>query len=123
MPPVTVATGGAAVDHVAVLVTGPVLPSVYVPIAVSWRAMPTPVEKGFGWNVIDWTMVGTTVTDVLPDVVPEVAVIIAEPSATAVATPLAPFTVADAGVSDVQVALVVTSAVLASVNVPVALNC
>jgi hypothetical protein len=100
------------------------LPSEYVPIALSWRAMPTPVEKGLGWNVIDWTMAGLTVTDVLPDVVPEVAVIIAGgPSATAVATPLAAFTVADAGVSDVQVTLVVKSAVLASVNVPVALNC
>ena len=59
----------------------------------------------------------------LPETEPEVAVMTVDPTATVWASPEDAFTVAMVGVFEVQLTLLVKSAVLVSLNVPVALNC
>ena len=59
----------------------------------------------------------------LPETLPDVAVITVDPAAIDVASPEARFTVATVGVPELQLTLLVKSAVLVSLNVPVALNC
>ena len=82
-----------------------------------------PENAGLGEIEIDCAAPCVTVNVELPDTDPDVAVMIVEPGATDVASPEVAFTVAMARVPEDQVALVVRSAVLASLNVPVAVNC
>ena len=72
---------------------------------------------------IDTSAAGVTVSVVLPDTDPDVAVITVEPAVNTLASPELTFTVATAGVLEVQVTLLVKSAVLVSEKVPVAVNC
>ncbi len=63
-----------------------------------------------------------TVNTSLPETVPDVTVMVVDPAATPSASPVA-FTVATLGVVEVQVTLLVRSAVLVSLKVPVATSC
>jgi hypothetical protein len=72
---------------------------------------------------MDVNIADVTFNVVLPDTDPEVAVTTVEPTLKAFASPEFALTVAVAGVPEVQVTLLVKSDVLASLNVPVALNC
>jgi hypothetical protein len=92
-------------------------------VAVSCSVDPGPIVMGLGVIVIDCKAAGVAVSVVLPDTAPDVAVITVEPTANALARPELAFTVATAGVPEVQVTLLVKSAVLVSENVPVAVNC
>ena len=68
-----------------------VLPSLYLPIACIWRVNPTGSVGSFGLIVIDTSDAGGfTVNDAEPTIEPEVALIVAVPCATAVATPWVP---------------------------------
>ena len=78
---------------------------------------------GLGVIAIDCKPAGVTVSVVLPDTVPDVAVITVEPAVNAFARPELAFTLATAGVPEVQLTLPVKLTVLASENVPVAVNC
>ena len=71
---------------------------------------------------IDSRIAGLTVRVVVPDTEPEAAATTVEPVLKEVVSPDA-FTVATAGVPDVQLTILVKSAVLVSLKVPVALNC
>ena len=122
-PPVTVATAGAEVVHIAVEVRYAVRPSELVPAAVSWRAMPAPVENGFGVTAMDFSAAGTKSSRVVPEIEPEVAVTGVVPTAIACARPVVASTVANVGVLNVHVALAVKSTLLPSKNVPFAMNC
>jgi hypothetical protein len=62
-------------------------------------------------------------SDVLPVIEPDIADTVEDPTATPVATPVVAPIVETAGVLDTQFAVVVTSAVLPSLNVPVATSC
>jgi len=81
-----------------------------------------PEKAGLGEIEIDSTTAGVTINVELPDTDPDVAVMIVEPMVTEVASPEVAFTVAMVAVPEDQVALVVRSAVLVSLNVPVAVN-
>jgi hypothetical protein len=70
---------------------------------------------------IDTNCAAVTVTKVDPDIDPDVALMFAVPALMLVTNPF--FTVAAEFVSEDQVAEVVRSWVLPSVNVPVAVNC
>ena len=75
---------------------------------------------------MDTSVAAVTVNVVLPEISPDVAVIVVPPGATAVASPLKPaalLMVAIAGTEDVQVTDDVRFCVVASVNIPVAINC
>ena len=119
----TVATDCAADDHVATLVTFAVVASEYVPVAVNCRGNPIPANAGLGAIDIDSKTAGVTVSVVLPDTDPDAAVTIVDPTVSEAASPEVAFSVATVGVPEVQLALLVRSAVLVSLNVPVALNC
>ena len=76
---------------------------------------------------IDCKAAGVTIRVALPDTEPDdaddVAVMTVEPRAMDVATPEAAPTVANAGLLEFQLLVLVRSAVLPSLNVPVAFNC
>ena len=75
-----------------------------------------------GVTVIEDRVPEATVRVVFPEIVPEVAVMIAEPTVTAVVRPPV-LTVATAVFDEVQVTEMVISWVVPSENVPVAVNC
>jgi hypothetical protein len=79
-----------------------------------------------GVTVMDTSVAEVTVSAVDPDVLPDVAVIVAEPAATEVASPLEPaelLTAATAAAEELQITDVVRSCVVLSENVPVAIKC
>ncbi len=122
----TVAMDGVPEVQLAAVVTFCMLPSEKVPVAVSWVVVgTTPMTSvaGLGVIFIDSTIADVTVSVVLPDTDPEVAVISVEPGANAIASPstfIFPklLMVALNGVPEVQLTLVVRSAVLVSENIP-----
>jgi len=127
-PPVLliVATVGVSDDHAAVPVRFCVLPSVYVPVAVYCCVVPSAIDGAVGVTAIDTSAAAVTVTVVDPLIVPEVAVIVAVPSPTLVASPVvcpAMLIVATVGVSELHCTVPVMFCVLPSVYVPVAVNC
>ena len=74
-PAVTVATDVFEDDHVAVLVMSTVLPSEYVPVAVSCCVVPLAIVGFAGVTEIETRTAGLTVRVVLPLTEPEVALI------------------------------------------------
>ena len=75
---------------------------------------------------MDTSVAAVTVNVVLPEISPDVAVIVVPPGAAAEASPLKPaalLMVAIAGTDEVQVTDEVRFCVVASVNIPVAINC
>ena len=75
---------------------------------------------------MDTSVAVVTVNVVLPEISPDVAVIVVMPANSEVASPLKPaalLMVAIAGTEDVQVTDDVRFCVVASVNIPVAINC
>jgi hypothetical protein len=99
-----------------------VLPSEYVPVAVSTSLVPNGIELFAGVITIDSSARGVTEKIVLL-LIPllAVAVMVVEPAATAVASP-EEFIVATAVLEDFQVTLFVRFAVVPSEYFPVAVN-
>jgi hypothetical protein len=98
----TVAAAGVDEIHVTDCVRFCVLPSVYVPVAVSGSVSPMGKDDGLGVTAILTRAGGPTVTDVLPDTPSYVADTCAAPLPTAVTRPCA-LTVAMDGWLDCQV--------------------
>jgi hypothetical protein len=119
----TLASVGSLDDHVATVVTFTELLSEYVPIAVSWTVLVMPTDGALAVTIIDSNAAAPIFSVALPETLPDVAVMTVDPTATDVASPEAAFTVAVAGVPELQLTLLVKSVVLLSLNVPVALNC
>ena len=117
-----VATAGTLELHCPLCVRSCVVPSVYVPVAVNCCVAPKPTVAVCGLIAIDTSVAAVTVNWVEPVAVPEVALMLAEPTLTPCANPVA-LIVAIETVSDDQVAVPVRSCLLLSVNVPVAVNC
>src|SRR5262249_47656150 len=76
--------------------------------------------NGLGVTAIDWITGAVTVSVMDPETEPEVALMVAEPTATAVTVP--PLTVAVAVALDAQVAVAVRSVLLPSEYIPVAVS-
>ncbi|MGA8273270.1 MAG: hypothetical protein WB919_17030 [Candidatus Sulfotelmatobacter sp.] len=120
----TVATAVFAAVQLAVELTFPVEPSLYVAVAENCCVAPTETLALAGVTAMDVTVFATadTVKVEFPLTPLSEAVIVVEPEATAFAMPLE-LTVATAGVAAVQLALEVTFAVELSLYVAVAVNC
>jgi hypothetical protein len=69
----------------ATVVTFWLVPSEYVPVAISCLPIPIPIVAGFGVIEIDSRIAGVTFSVTLPDTDPEVAVITVDPTANALA--------------------------------------
>ena len=91
-----------------------VLPSLYVPVAVNCCVVPRGIVAVGGFIAIETSAAAVTVSTVELLTEPEVAVIVAVPSATLVASPML-LIVAVAGVSEDHVAVLVRFCVLPSV--------
>jgi hypothetical protein len=117
-----VTVAGVSEDQLAVFVSSSILPSVYVPVAVNCWIVPGASEGVDGVMAIETSDAAVTVNAVDPLTEPEVAEMVAPPCTTLTANP-ALLIVAVAGAFDDQVAVLVRFWVLASVNVPVAVNC
>ena len=78
-----------------------------------------------GVTAMDRSVAGFMVRPVAPDTLPDAAVIVVEPDATAVASPLEPavLLIVAAPVEELQVTVLVISCVVLSEKVPVAMNC
>jgi hypothetical protein len=111
-PDATVATVGFELVQVAVVVTFPVVPSLYVAVAANCWVAPTAILAVAGVTAIEVTIAteAGTVTVAVALTPLTVAVTVVEPEVSAVASPAA-LMLATAGFEDTQVALVVTSAV------------
>jgi hypothetical protein len=122
----TVALTGVPDDQATLLVklviVVIVLLSANVPVAVNCWDKPTGKLSVLGVTVRD-IKVALTDNGTLPEIDPMVAEIVAEPSAAPVRSPVVGPIVATAGVSEVQVATVVTFWVLPSEKVPAAISC
>lgn len=97
-----------------------------MPIAVNCWLVPSAIEELGGDNAMEVSAAALTVSVVEPVIDPWVAVIVACPVLTLVATPLLPavlLIVATAKTFDVQVTVPVMFCVLPSVYDPVAVNC
>ena len=87
-PPVLIVlTPGVSELHSTVLVIFCVLPSVYVPVAVKARVVPSGMTGTAGVTAIETSTAGLTVTVVEPLIMPNVAVTVVLPNATLLATP------------------------------------
>jgi hypothetical protein len=117
----TVATLGADELQWTELVRFWAVPSVNVPTAVNAWFNPKGIAAVAGLTAIETTEAGVTVSSVDPSIPPRVAVIVAVPVAREVPIALE-LTVATTLLLEPQVAEVVRSWVLPSVNVPVAVN-
>ena len=108
--------------HVACPVRFLVLPSLNVPTAVNCCVVLRAIEGLTGFTTNDARLAAFTVREVLPLIAPEVAEIVTVPSLRPVVKPL---TVMDAMLLlvDAHVTVPVMSWVVASLNVPVAVNC
>ena len=100
--PSTVATAVLDELQVTCVVIPLVVPSEYVPEAVNCWVFPTGTLGLAGVIDMEDRVAGVTVREVFPEILPEVAVIVAFPAATAVASPLL-LTVATAVLDDLQV--------------------
>jgi hypothetical protein len=121
-PDVMVATLVVTDAHVTWLVRFAVLASLYVPVAVNCCVSPFAMDGFASVTEIDCKVAGVTVSNAEPTTDPEVALMVLVPTATAVAEPL-DVMVATLAVTDAHVTWLVRLAVLASLYVPVAVNC
>jgi len=94
-------------------VTSCVVPSVYVPVAVYGCVIPNGIVVAAGLIVIDTSTAAVTVSSVDPLTLPTLAVIVAVPCPTLLASPVL-LAVAVETVSDVHVAVLLRSCVLPS---------
>jgi hypothetical protein len=111
--------------HVTAVVRSDVELSLKVPIAVNCWPRPSATAGAVGVTAIDTSTAVVTVSGVAPatPVLLSVAVIVVEPGAALAARPALPaalLTVAVAGFDELQVTRAVTSSVVESLNVPVA---
>lgn len=100
--------------------------SVKVPMAVNCCVRPFAMLGLVGVTAMDTSAAAVTFKVVDPEIAPSVAVISDVPVVAVVARPLLPaalLMVATAGVSDIQVTMLVRFWVLLSVYTPVAVNC
>jgi hypothetical protein len=119
------AVNGVSELQVTVAVRSCVVPSVKVPVAVNCCAVPKAIEGFPGVTAIDTSTAAVTLRVVLPLTEADVAVIVAVPVPTLVASPFWLVTllmVATLGVSLPHSTLSVTFCVVPSVKVPVAVN-
>jgi hypothetical protein len=118
----TVATDGFDELQVTRVVISWVVPSEYVPVAVNCRVNPTCTVGLAGVTVMEERIAAAaTVRVAFPEIVPEVAVMVAVPAEMAIARPLLLTTATD-GFAELQVTSVVTSKLVPSEYVPVAVN-
>ena len=113
-------------DHVTVAVRSWVVASEKTPVAVNCCVVPFAMLGSGGVTSIETRAAVVTVRVVDPEIPPKVAVIVVEPTATALARPSKPRAleiVATPSSEDDQVADAVRSCVVASVKSPVAANC
>lgn len=127
----TLTTVGLELDHVAVLVTSFVVLSESVAVATKLTELPLvrfapdvvqPRAPAPQVIAMELATVLETVSVVLALRLPDAALIVVVPRFTALARPLLS-TVATVGEEEVQVAVLLTSFVLRSPKVPVAVNC
>ena len=120
----TEATAAFAAAQVAVVLTFPVEPSLYVAVAVNCMAAPGDMLEEAGVTEIDFRVetAFATVSVAVPLMPLRVAVTAVEPAATAVAIP-EELIVATAVFAEAQFAVVLIFAVEPSVYVAVAVNC
>jgi hypothetical protein len=118
----TVATDVLDELQVTCVVISRLVPSEYVPEAANCLVTPIGMLGLAGVTDMEDRVVGVTARDVLPETLPEVAVIVVEPTATALARPLL-FTVATDALDELQVTCVVISWVVPSEYVPEAASC
>lgn len=115
--------------HVARLDRSRVLPSLKRPIAANCNLVPAAIDDEPGRIVTETRLspftvkIGFGLAGVPLVTAPSAAEILAEPMVSAVASPVPVVTVAAAGLSELQMALFVTSWVLPSLKVAVAVNC
>jgi len=122
----TVATEVDDELQVTVVVRFCVEPSEYVPVAVNCCVLPMAMLGLVGVIATETSVAGFTVSVVDPDRVPDVAVIVVEPAATGVASPIEPAVLLIPAMDDddeLQVTAVVRFCVEPSEYVPVAVNC
>jgi hypothetical protein len=102
-----------------------VVSSEYVPVAVNCWVVLLEIAGSGGVISMDTSVAVVMVRDVVPEILPDVAVIVVEPAATAVASPLYPaaLLMVAAPPDELQVTASVTSCVVPSKYVPVAVNC
>ena len=117
-----VATDGFDELQVTCEVRSFVVPSENVPVAANGWVAPILILGTGGERDMEDRVADFTVRVVLPEILPELAVMVVVPVAIAVARPLL-FTVATDGFDELQVTWEVRSWVVASENVPVAVNC
>jgi hypothetical protein len=117
-----VATLAAEEPQCAELVTSWVEPSVNRAAAVNCWVVPQVIEAFAGVTAMETIAAALTVNTVDPLTPPALAVIVAVPVATEAASPLALAVVMVVSL-EVQLAVLVRSCLLLSVNVPVAVNC
>lgn len=115
------ATPGLEEPHNTTAVTSSVLLSLKVAVAVNCLVVPTGMLELAGVTAIEVTVAPVTVSAAVPLTEPDVAVIVAVPVPTAVASP-AELTAATEEEDDVQVTEG-NNCVLPSLKVPTALNC
>jgi hypothetical protein len=121
-----VATPVDDVLHVTEVDRSCVVLSEYVPVAVKRCVVPKAMLGFFGVTAIDTRVAGFTVSVVEPETLPKAAVIVVEPVAAEVATPLEPaalLIVATPVDDELQVTDAVRSCVVLSEYVPVAVKC
>jgi hypothetical protein len=99
-----------------------VLPSLNVPVALNLIEVPRAIRGFAGLMLMETRWAVETVSPVDPLIAPKSALIVLPPVATLVSRPWL-LMVAAAGFEEVQTTEAVTSCVLLSLNVPVALNC
>lgn len=118
----TVATFAVAEFHVTWLVMSPVLPSVYVAIAVNCAVNATVMFVDVSVSAIDWSVATVTVRPKVFDVTPfRVALTFEVPMPAPIARPLAAIATT-VGEAEFHVTWLVRFTVLASLYVPVAVN-
>jgi len=105
----------------AVLVMSCVLLSLKVPVAVNCFVVPIDMLELAGVTAIDTSVAALTVSDALPVTVPEIALIVVVPVPTAVARPDA--SMVETLIGDADHVTEVSSWVLPSSKVPMAVNC
>jgi hypothetical protein len=92
-------------------------------VAVNWSVVPGAIEAVTGVTPIDTNVAAVAVSVAEPLTEPNVAVIVAVPGSTLVASPIVEEMVATVGALELHCTLPVMSWVLPSLNVPVAVNC
>ena len=121
VPAAIVALAGVPEVQVTEAVKSCVDASVNVPIAVNCRVRPAAVDGLAGVTAMETRRAVLTVNDVLPEIVPKTAETVVTPGSTAMASPILEI-LATARFDEAQVTDPVISCVVASPNVPVAVN-